>query len=747
MDLRAISDYISVSPKPLTKREIAVAFGVKGGPERIALKRMLKELEKGGQIVKHAGGAYGVPEGLPATLLIEITDIDIDGDVFARPVDFEGEAPRIEIMPEKNGHPSLKIGDRVLASLKRVEEGYEARVLRRLDTPQGRVIGEVRLNKFGGILIPADKKARDEFEIAHADLNNARQGDLVLAEVQPTRRGGGMRKKARVLKVIGKRGDPRAISLISIYEAGLREEFPAKVLEAVKAPKSYGPEREDLRAIPLITIDGADARDFDDAVYAEKTDDGFHLIVAIADVAHYVRTGTALDDEAQRRGNSTYFPDRVVPMLPEILSNDLCSLRPDEDRPCLAAHLWIDVRGHLKKYQFTRALMRSHARMTYEEVQKIRDDGLQMVEKQKHIHPLSSIIDPLYAAFRILDDARLSRGALDLDLPERKILLDEAGNMIGIKPRARLDSHKLIEEFMVLANVAAAQALEARRAPCVYRIHESPSPDKLEALREFLDSFGISLSKSLEIRPANLNQILRTAQASDSSHIISQVILRAQSQARYSTENAGHFGLALNRYAHFTSPIRRYADLLVHRALIAAYDLGEGGMVDALRPQLETICGEISQTERTSMEAERNAIDRFTASFLSTQIGAEFSGRINGVTRFGLFVTLDESGADGLVPIRSLPNDFYIHEEHEHALIGRRTGLTFRLGGRVKVLLKEADGMTGSTVLELSDYPQERSRLRGPGKDSRYKKGNNRYAAGPKRSGSRKPKGKRRKYT
>lgn len=674
------------------------------------MKRMLKELEKSGQIMKYAGGAYGLPEGLPANLLIEITDIDLDGDVFARPVDHEGEAPRIEVMPEKKGHPTLKVGDRVLASLKRVEEGYEARVLRRLDGQQGRVIGEVRLNKFGGVLIPANKKTRDEFEIAHADLNGARQGDLALAEVQPTRRGGGMRKKARVLQIIGKRGDPRAISLISIYESGLREEFPAKVLEEVKAPKRYDEKREDLRSIPLITIDGADARDFDDAVFAEKTDDGFHLIVAIADVAHYVRTGTALDDEAQRRGNSTYFPDRVVPMLPEILSNDLCSLRPDEDRPCLAAHLWIDARGNLKKYQFARALMRSHARMTYEEVQKIREDKLQMMEKKKHIPHLSTILDPLYEAFHILDRARLDRGALDLDLPERKILLDEKGNMIGIQPRARLDSHKLIEEFMVLANVAAAQALEAKRAPCVYRIHEPPSPDKLEALREFLDSFGINLPKSLEIRPANLNQILRTAQAGDNSHILSQVILRAQSQARYSIENAGHFGLALNRYAHFTSPIRRYADLLVHRALIAAYGLGDGGLIDEVRPQLETLCGEISQTERTSMEAERNATDRFTAAFLSTQIGTEFAGRINGVTRFGLFVTLDESGADGLVPIRSLPNDFYIHEEHQHALVGRRTGLTFRLGGRVRVLLKEADGMTGSTILELSDYPAERSR-------------------------------------
>lgn len=707
MNPQDILDFIKDSPTPVTKRDIARAFGIKGGDRRVALKQILKKLEKSESIIKQAGGVYTVPEGLPAVAVVEVTDIDIDGDVFAKLTEWDeksqGEQPRIEMMPEKKGHPALAIGARVLASLTRVtDSAYEARTIRRIDEDKGQVLGLMRETKNGYVLQPADKRAKYDFTIKLGDEGDAQDGDLVIGEIQPAR--GLKHKTVRIIKVLGKRGDPKAISLISLHEVGLHEKFPdgaLKETDGMKVP-DLG-KRQDLRSIPLVTIDGADARDFDDAVYAEPSqvpggEDGYHLIVAIADVSYYVRAGKPLDVEGQRRGNSTYFPDRVVPMLPEALSNDLCSLRPNEDRAALAAHMWIDKQGNLVKHKFVRALIRSHARLIYEEVQAAYDG--QTNDKTEGL--VETIINPLYEVFEVLDKARKKRGALDLDLPERQIMIDENGNMTGVKQRIRVNAHKLIEEFMILANVAAAQALEDKKAPCVYRVHDKPSMDKLESAREFLESFNLSLPKAENIKPAKLNHILGKATDMPYSHLISQVILRTQSQAVYSADNIGHFGLALQKYAHFTSPIRRYADLLVHRSLVNAYGLGEGGLSDAEEAALDGICEHISGTERTSMEAERNATDRFTAAYLSEQIGAEFAGRISGVTRFGLFVTLHESGADGLVPMKSLSNDFYVHDEHAHALIGRRKKRIFRLGGEVTVTLKEADGLTGSTILELS---------------------------------------------
>ncbi len=695
MNKSRILDFIKSSPAPVSKRDIAQAFRLKGSGPRVAMKKMLKELYNEGAISKQ-GGSYSVPAGLPGVCAIVVSDIDIDGDLFARPlewdVDTQGEPPRIEVMPERKGQPALSVGDLVLARMSRSEDNiYEARTISRMDAVENQVMGLLRVHKNGAILQPADKKARYEFEVSTDDLNGAKDGDLVVGEIQPAH--GSKRKKARIVEILGQRGDPKAISVISLHEAGLCEKFPDDVLaqsEGLTVPTLKG--RDDLRKIPLVTIDGADARDFDDAVFAEKTDEGYHLIVAIADVAYYVRHGKALDNEAQKRGNSTYFPDRVVPMLPEALSNDLCSLRPREDRACMAVHMWIDESGALEKYKFVRGLMRSEARLIYEDVQAGYD-------AQKHEQ--LSLINPLYEAFKILDEARQKRGALDLDLPERQIIIDDKGNMTGVQKRMRLDAHKMIEEFMVLANVAAARALEDKKAPCVYRIHDTPSLEKLNSAREFIESFGLSFPKGQVMQPKQINQILRKAAKLSYSHLISMVVLRTQSQAVYHPNNIGHFGLALNKYAHFTSPIRRYADLLVHRSLINAYGLGEGGLDEAERTRLEEICQHISTTERTSMVAERSATDRFTAAFLSQTIGAEFTGKITGVTRFGLFVCLDESGADGIVPMRSLPDDYYIHDEQAHALIGRRRGRVFRLGAPVTVKLIEADGLTGSTVLNL----------------------------------------------
>jgi len=696
-----ILDYIRSCPQPQTKRDIARAFGIKGSGPRTALKFIIKDLEKNGAIEK-VGGGYTIPDGLPGVCMATVSDITVDGDVIAVPTDWDhekpGTPPAIEVMPSNKGHPALIKGDQALLRLKRISDGhYEGRIIKHIDQSHNQITGFVKFTKKSAILIPSDKKAKQDYLIAEKDLNGAKDGDLVVGEVQKSRAR--MRQdNAKIIKVLGAPDDPGAISLISLTEKGLREDFPPKVLTSCKDLKVPPlKKREDLREIPLVTIDSADARDFDDAVFAEKTDNGYHLIVAIADVAHYVRPDSPLDKEALRRGNSTYFPDRVVPMLPEALSNDLCSLRPHEDRACLAVHMHIDDKGKLQSHKFVRGLMRSHARLTYEQVQAMKDGLLK--EEPKLIKHICA----LYEAYEILDKARQKRGALDLDMAEHKIILDKNGVMTGVKPRERLDSHKLIEEFMVLANVAAAKALQARKSPCIYRIHDRPNTDKIESLRDFLDAFDITLPKGQVMQSKQINGILCQANQTTQKHLIHTMILRTQSQAVYAPENIGHFGLALKHYAHFTSPIRRYADLIVHRLLIAAYGLGDGPISDTELTRLEEICQHISATERTSMEAERSAVDRFKAAFLSQKINAEFAGRISGVTSFGLFVELNDIGADGLVPITSLPDDYYIHNEDIHSLVGRHTGRIFQMGAQVTARIMEADGLTGSTIFNLTN--------------------------------------------
>lgn len=754
----AVLTFLADSPTPLTKRELVSAFDIKGDG-RILLKDILRELEEDGSIVKQPGQAYAVPKALASVATIEITGMDADGDLFAKPTEWDeatqGDLPRIEVIPD-NKRASLAEGDRALARLKRITDKlYEAEIIRTLDAPQNRVLGVIVKIKRGFILKPTDRKAKYEFDIVQSDLNGAQEGDLCVAEVQPSR--GLNNKRVRIVETIGRQDDPKAISLVAMHQVGIRAEFPKAVIEETKnmtVPELKG--REDLRPIPLVTIDGADARDFDDAVFAEETPDGFHLIVAIADVAYYVTFGSDLNREALRRGNSTYFPDRVVPMLPEKLSNDLCSLVPRENRATLAVHMWIDNSGKLKTFKFVRGLMRSEARLTYEQVQAAKDGVTDDVTGPL----MERVINPLYKAYDVLWKAREVRGALDLDLPERRIVINDKNEMTGVTLRERLDSHKLIEEFMILANVAAAQGLEARKVPCVYRVHDKPSPDKLDGVREFIEGFGLSLPKGQVLRPAQINQLLHQAAKLPFSQVVSQVVLRCQAQAHYNPENAGHFGLALQRYAHFTSPIRRYADLLIHRSLIRAFDLGPGGLNDEEAVRLEEMSQQISDTERKSMEAERSTVDRFTAQYLSEKIDGEFEGRITGVTRFGLFVALNETGADGIIPIRTLPDDFYEHDEKQHALIGRRSRRLYRLGASIRIRLAEADPITGGMVFAVTnndgaDIPglmmaapaafhgkprsEKRSWTKGKDRDGRGE----RSERGPREKGRNGPKGRR----
>ncbi len=698
-----ILEFIRGSPGLVGKREIARAFKVETA-RRPELKELLRGLEDEGQLQRGRGRRFAQPGILPPIAVVEVTGLDADGEILARPGEWLSEEPppRIYIVLERGGRHAVGPGDRLLARLRRIDRRtYEGRIIRRLEEQPQRILGIYRRIAGQGRLQPTDRRVRVEPIVADADSLDAREGELVHVELLPGKRLG--LPQARVVERLGGEGDARTISLIAILDHGIPAVFsPEALTQAENAGPAALGQRVDLRHIPLVTIDGEDARDFDDAVWAapdpdEKNLGGWHLIVAIADVSWYVRPNDALDKNAYERGNSAYFPDRVVPMLPEALSNGWCSLKPGEDRPCMVAHLWIDGDGSLLRHRFERGLMRSAARLTYEQVQAAHDGFADDVAAPLVGHVLA----PLYGAFAALLKARVARGVLELDVAERRVIIED-GKAADIRPRQRLDSHRLIEEFMVTANVAAAETLERLKQPCMYRVHDVPTPEKLEALRDFLETIEFNLPRGQVIHPAQFNRILERAAGGPHQQLVNEIILRSQAQAVYSPENIGHFGLALRRYAHFTSPIRRYADLLVHRALIRGIGLGDGALEKAHRDFREA--GEhISDTERRAISAERDAVDRYTAAFLADRVGARLPGRVTGVTRFGLFVTLAESGGDGLVPISTLPDDRYDHDPARHALVGRRWGRTYRLGTSLDVELVESNPLTGRLLLNLAD--------------------------------------------
>ncbi len=687
-----IARFIADSPGRVGKREIARAFNL--GPEHaVGLRGILKSLAHEGRAAPAGKRRFTPPGRLPDAAVVQVFGTDPDGDPVARPVSWEGEgpAPLVRLRPEPAGRPALAPGDRVLARLRALEDGsYDGRTLKRLAATPSRVLGVFRAPDR---LVPTDRRAKAEWQIPVGESAGAETGEIVLAEPLPGRAYG--LKPARIVERLGRMGEARSVSLICIATHGIPQEFPPEALaEAKRARAAPLGRREDLREVPLVTIDGEDARDFDDAVYAEPDGDGFRLIVAIADVAHYVRPGSALDAEARRRGNSCYFPDRVVPMLPEALSNGWCSLKPGEDRGCLFAELRIGGDGRKRGHRFGRGLMRSAARLTYEQVQAAQEAG-------EALGLAAGQLGTLYAAFRALLGARQLRGTLDLDLPERRVILDAAGRVQQIAPRPRLDSHRLIEEFMVLANVAAAEELERLRRPCVYRVHAPPSDEKLQALRAFLGTLDISLPPGRTLHPRDLDAVLRRVAGTDRASLVNEVMLRSQSQAAYSPDNIGHFGLALASYAHFTSPIRRYADLLVHRSLIAGLKLGPGALAPGEAEGFAEAADHISGTERRAAIAEREAVDRYLSAYMADKIGARFAARISGVARFGVFVTLEGTGANGLIPLSSLPDDYWMHDETTQTLNGRRTRLSLRLADAVEVRLREASPVTGGLVFEL----------------------------------------------
>ncbi len=723
-----VLDHIRDNPDHLGKRELSRAFQL-DAEQRPELRRMLKEMEADGLLQRGRKRRFAPPGALPEVTVLTVHATDADGELLARPDSWDadelGPPPRVLVLPMTGRHAAaIGVGDRVLARLSRDgEAAYTAKPIKRLASAPSRLLGVLAEGPEGWRLRPTSRRERNEYVVRAGDTGGAAAGELVEAEVVPGRHYG--LRMARVKDRLGDTANPRAVSLICIHSHGIPTEWPP---EAEDQARAAGPTpadgREDLRSVPLVTIDGEDARDFDDAVWAEPDPDpdnpgGWHVLVAIADVAWYVRPEDALDQEAFRRGNSVYFPDRVVPMLPEALSNGWCSLRPDEERGCLAMEMWLDDKGHKRRHRVLRGVMRSAARLTYTQVQMALDGA-----PDEAAGPLlDPVLRPLHGTFRALLAAREARGSLDLDLPERRVIVDDGGQVVGIQPRPRYDSHRLIEELMVAANVCAAEELERLRQPCLYRVHDEPSREKLTALRDFLRTLDIKLAPGQVLTPHLFNRVLESARGTEHEHLVNEVVLRSQAQAEYTPENIGHFGLGLRRYAHFTSPIRRYADLLVHRALIRGLGLGDGALADDQAAAFATIGGHISSTERRAAMAERDAVNRFTVSFLAGRVGAVFSGRVNGVTRAGLFVTLDETGADGLIPISTLPDDFYWHNEQARQLEGREHGRVYRLGQPVTVRLKEADPIAGGLLFELMEDGEDTGGVSRGGPGRRVRRG------------------------
>jgi ribonuclease R len=727
------------------KREIARAFGITGN-DRIELKRLLAELGHDG-VLAGTRKEFRERGNLPPVGVIEIIARDDGGDLIGEPVVWdndEADRPRVRLIQTgriegdgtAEGAAAIGIGDRVMCRFNRLEleepggAQFEAHPLKRLAREKRRLLGIFQASaRGGGVIKPIDRKDLRDYPVQKGNEGRAGDGDLVRFDLANQRRNA--LPQARILETLGNPDDARQISLIAIHAHGLPNEFPESVIaeaEALRPPAME--DRVDLRKLPLLTIDPHDARDHDDAVCAQPDPDarnpeGWIVHVAIADVAHFVRPGTRLDQEAQLRGNSVYFPDRVVPMLPEAISNDLCSLREHEDRACLVVRLVFDATGEKRGHEFMRAMMRSAVKLSYQEAQAAIDGQ----PSDKAAPFLESALKPLWAAYHCVDQARQRRQPLDLDLPERKIIMDGNGRVARIFVPERLAAHRLIEEFMIQANVAAAEMLESRHTPCVYRVHDEPSKEKLKSLKDVLDTLGLTFPGGGAVKAGMFNQMLGEAKESANPELVNEIVLRSQAQAEYAVDNYGHFGLNLRKYAHFTSPIRRYADLLVHRALIKALDFGAGGLetgnkADKKSLGLKDIAKSISDAERRAMAAERETTDRLIAAHLADRTGATFDARISGVTRSGLFVRLTETGANGFIPVSTLGAEYFDHVEESQALVGSRSGGAFSLGDSVEVRLIEVIPSAGAMRFEmLSDPKPARGSLQKGWKPQRLLKG------------------------
>ncbi|OYW42414.1 MAG: ribonuclease R [Rhodobacterales bacterium 12-64-8] len=718
-----VLDFLEKNPHLGAKRDIARGLDV-STDHKPELRRILNELEAEGALVRTAKRAFSQAEMPPPTGIVRFERIDRDGELIGRAMGKDGPfGPDIIYAGpsganHRKGGPQLAlgVGERALCRVEKGRDGvWRARAIKKVDaTPETSLIGVYRANRHGGTVEPTSRKEKSEFIVEKSDARDAREGDLVRIQARPAR-GYGPRR-ANVTEVLGHIDDPRAASLIAMHTHGVPDEFPDAVIEEANKARPAQSPREDLTKIPLITIDPEDARDHDDAVYAEPDGHGgWRVIVAIADVSAYVRVGTALDREAYRRGNSTYFPDRVSPMLPEHLSADLCSLKEGELRETFAVEIFFNAGGHKTKHRFIRGKMRSAAKLSYRQAQ----DAIDGNPDDKTQPLLESVLKPLWEAYRTVSKARDQRAPLDLDLPERRVRIGQDGKIASISLRERFDAHRLIEEFMIQANVCAAETLEAKRTTLVYRVHEEPSEEKVNNLSNFLPIIGLKWTRGEKITGQRFNKLLGDVRGSENEHLVNEMVLRTQAQARYAHENLGHFGLNLAKYAHFTSPIRRYSDLIVHRALIRALDLGPDGMSDQDTVRLEEMAEHVTMTERRSMAAEREATERYLAIYMADRVGAVFDARIAGVNRAGLFVRLAENGADGFIPAARLSDEYWIHDDASAALVAQRSGQRYDMGMNVQVKLVEATPVTGGLLFSMQSPPRpRRNDLKMPSRDS-----------------------------
>ena len=689
-----ILEFILNSRGTVGRREIARTFGLRGA-DRNWLRQELKNLKKEGLIGGNRRRATR-PVAIPPVTVIEVSHIDSQGDAICIPSKQGKQLPPaiIYLSTRPNNPINPGVGDRFLARLKKMQDdSYEAIPIRILPAIPKRFIGLMHANMDGATIRSIERNDRQDLFIKKENMLDATDGDYVLAQSIPN-----THSEARVIERLGAEGEPQIVSVLVLKSKNIPIDFDAETMALAKSKTV--PEigtRRDFRKTQFVTIDGNDARDFDDAVWAapdtaKNNQNGWKLRIAVADVAYYVREGDALDQTARLRGNSVYCPDRVVPMLPESLSNGLCSLKPNEDRACIVACITIDATGTVIKKNFVRGLMRSVARLTYEQVQSAYDG----IPEDETGSLTKKIIKPLYGAFDVLNRARQKRGTLELELPERKIEFNKTGHVHAINEQQRLDSHRMIEEFMITANVAAAEVLEQHSEPVMYRIHDRPAADKIESLAEAVNNLGLKFKKTNMIDPRSFSLLVKNAHKKNISKIVNEIVLRTQSQAVYGPLRIGHFGLGLKTYCHFTSPIRRYSDLLVHRSLITALKLGSDGHSSGFAQNYSAIGEEISKTERRAMAVEREVKSRLITGFIAERIGAEFKAQITGITRFGIFVRLNDNGAEGLIPIGTLPGDWYNVAKSGLKMTEERTGIHFYLGETVNVKLVEALPITGS---------------------------------------------------
>ncbi|ALP52978.1 exoribonuclease R [Candidatus Tenderia electrophaga] len=737
-----IMEMLADEGEPMSMKRVAEALGLESETELEALRRRLRAMERDGQLVRNRRDRFGLVSKMQL----------ISGRVIAHPDGFGFLVPDDggdDLFLSARQMRTLLHGDRALARVSGVDRRgrREGTVVEVLERANNEVVGRFMLEHGIGFVAPDNKRITQDILIPPEGRGGASSGQIVVARIieQPSNRA---KPIGEIVEVLGDHMAPGMEIDIAIRAHELPREWPPEVKDEIRVfgrevEEAHKADREDLRDLPLVTIDGEDARDFDDAVYCERQGKGWRLLVAIADVSHYVDFDSALDKEGRTRGNSVYFPGRVIPMLPEVLSNGLCSLNPKTDRLCMVCEMELTAAGAVRDFRFFEGLMRSSARLTYNEVATMvveRDMALRREHQQLVPH-----LDNLHELYKVFRARRDKRGAIDFETTETRIVFGTERKIDQIVPVERNDAHKLIEEFMIAANVCAAKFLLDNKIPALYRVHQGPSEEKLTALREFLSSVGLTLGGGDEPEPKHYAKILDQLQGRPDAHLIQTVLLRSLRQAVYTPENNGHFGLAFDAYAHFTSPIRRYPDLLVHRAIrhvvrgkpVKQYKYGMSDML---------AFGEhCSMTERRADEATRDAVDWLKCEYMQDRVGEEYDGIISSVTGFGLFVELDDIYVEGLVHITSLAQDYYQFDPVHHRLIGERSNKVYGLAGKIRVKVARVDLERKRIDFELAESELEAGAKGAPKKkkSSRQRKRGKGDAAKPAAAESEAPKKKK----